>query len=102
MVRRSPQSTTAARATPEKTPGRPRRARQRPPPPAPRAADSRSDQPPLFELEEDLAAEAVAERQVDERQRCDQKSQRDGCDRRDEKQDRRDAEEDAAQPLREV
>src|SRR5690242_1800248 len=102
MVRRSPQPTTAARATPEMPPGPRRRARLRPPPPAPRAADSCPDQTSLFELEEDLAAKAVAKRQVDECQRGDQEGQRNGSDRRDEKQRRRDPEKHAAQPLREV
>src|SRR5215472_6679572 len=102
MPRRSPPKTTAARATPESSPGRRQRAPPRSPPPAPRAADSCSDETSFLELEEDLAAEAVPERQVDERQRRHQERERQRCDRQDEKQDRGDAQEDSTQSLREV
>src|SRR5580765_4663623 len=87
----------------DRAPGRRRRAPQRPPPPAPRVANSsRSEKSPALELEEDLAAQAVTEGQVDERQNGDQNGQgKPGARHRDE-EDRRDAEKHPAQALSKV
>src|SRR5437016_1837843 len=55
-----------------------------------------------LELKEDLAADAVAESQVDERQHRDQKRERQSDYRHGKQEERRDREEDAAQSLSEV
>src|SRR6516225_4677377 len=102
MVRRPPQPSIAALAIHEQSPGPRWRARPPPPAPAPRAVESRSNQTSLLELEEDLATQAVSEREVDESQHCYQKRDRNREDGETEKQDRGDSEEDTPEPLREV
>src|SRR5258708_441869 len=63
------------------SPGRRRRARRAPPPPSPRVASSCPDQASSFQLEEDLAAQAVAECEVDEGQHCGEQGEGQSYDR---------------------
>src|SRR5450759_4807316 len=91
-----------------------RQARRCPPPPAPIAARSCADQTALAELVVDLTAQAVPERQVDEREHSDQERNRESRHqegawtkitrqkRWSEYRERRDGEKDSAEALGEV
>src|SRR5256712_13765207 len=85
-----------------KAPGRRARAALCPPPAEPRAVHSCSDRAPLAKLEVDLASEAVAERQVDEREHRDEERERQPRNSQRDQKHRRNRQEDAAEALGEV